>query len=98
MTYEELLAGGQSHLVMFYGTACGPCARLKPRLAALAARNEVSYHQINVASDMDAVRALKLRSVPSLVLVRAGRGEHVHTGDATDEQIEQILREKAFLT
>lgn len=97
-TYQGLLSTPGKRLVLFYGTACAPCARLKPRLEPLAIRAGIALHQINAATEMEAVRALGIRGVPSLVGIKDGVAEVLFTGDLADDAILRKLEEKGLVS
>ena len=59
------------------------------RLAAADAG--VALHQVNIASDMDAVRALGIRGVPSLVKVADGVPTLLSTGGMGPAQTRDVL-------
>lgn len=97
MTYADLIAGAKTHVVLFYGTACAPCMRLKPRMAKLAGQLNFDLHQFNVASEMDTARALGIRAVPSVVAIKNGSAQVLFTGDLPDTQIAQVLHTAGVL-
>lgn len=68
---EQLIAGthNKPQVILMYGRNCAPCARLKPRLAQACADLEVDLHQFDAAEEMDTVRLLGLRIVPSVLLL-----------------------------
>lgn len=96
-TYQGLLETPGKRLVLFYGTACAPCARLKPRLEPLAIHAGIALHQINAAAEMDTVRALGIRGVPTLVGIQDGVAEVLFTGDLADDAILRKLQEKGLV-
>lgn len=91
MTYAQLIADGKPHVVLFYGSACAPCARLKPRLDTMAKEVGFDLHQINVASEMETVRSLGIRGVPTVVAIKDGQSEVLFTGDLPDPKIALML-------
>jgi thioredoxin-like negative regulator of GroEL len=94
---QKMSAAGAKTLVLFYGAACAPCARLKPRLTELCAHLGLPLQQINIASEMDTVRALGLRSVPTVVSLIGGEAKIVFTGDLHNEAIVRRLQEMGVI-
>lgn len=95
-TYLEVKkasAEGASSLVLFYSLACAPCARLKPRLTALTRNLGVALHLVNIASEMDHVRALGIRSVPTAVSLVGDKATVLFSGELADERIAAMLNE-----
>lgn len=96
MTFDQLLEIGTPAVVLFYGASCAPCARLKPRMLALEQKLGFHMTMFNVASEMDAVRRLGIRTVPTVVFVNDGHAEVLFCGDLTEESIEVMLKEKGI--
>jgi thiol-disulfide isomerase/thioredoxin len=98
MTFDEIKKQPGQSLVVFYSLTCGPCKAMKPMLHELCAEAGVTIHEVNIASDMDAVRALGIRGVPSLVRVRNGDAQLLSTGGMTAPQTREILAAAGLLT
>ena len=98
MTFDEIKASGNTSVVFFYGAACGPCARLKPVMKDMAASQGFTLHEINVASEMDAVRALGIRGVPTIVAIKDGAAEVLFTGEQSRPNITRMLHSAGVLT
>lgn len=98
MTFDQIFAGSKPTVVFFYGPACAPCSRLKPRMASLKEKLGFEMEMINVASDLDAARALGIRNVPTVVTVtgNCGSADVLFTGEKTDAEIEQMLKARGF--
>lgn len=97
MTFDEIKAVPGQSLVIFYSLTCGPCKAMKPMLAELCAEAGVKLHEVNIAADMDAVRALGIRGVPSLVKVADGQASLLSTGGLTAPQTRQVLTTAGLL-
>lgn len=98
MNYAELIADSKPHVVLFYGPACAPCARLKPRMVEMAAKLGFDLHKLNVASEMDVVRALGIRGVPTVVAINNGEAEVLFTGELPDPKIALMLHAAGVLS
>ena len=79
MSHEGLV------LVDFWATWCGPCKKMKPVVAEIAAAQE--GHLKVVAVDIEeaprAAERLDITSVPTLIVLRAGKVEHEIRGGRT---------------
>jgi thioredoxin-like negative regulator of GroEL len=91
MTFDEIKKLPGQSLVMFYSLTCGPCKAMKPMLIETCAEAGLALHQVNIASDMDAVRALGIRGVPSLVKVADGVPTLLSTGGLSTPQTRELL-------
>lgn len=97
MTFDEIKQSGTS-VVLFYGAACAPCARLKPVMKDMANQLGFTLHEVNVASEMAAVRALGVRGVPTLVAIKDGQAEVLFTGEENRPRIALMLHSAGVLT
>lgn len=97
MTFDEIKQSGTS-VVLFYGAVCAPCARLKPVMKDMAIQLGFTLHEINVASEMDAVRALGIRGVPTIAAVKDGAAEVLFTGEQSRPNITRMLHSAGVLT
>lgn len=93
MTYDQLKAELRPNptVVLFYGSACAPCDRLKPKLRAVCEREGVALETYNSVMELPAIRELGLRSVPAVVVVSNGAATLAFTGDLPEEQIRAKL-------
>jgi len=89
MTFDELIKSNPSKPVvaLFYGAACAPCERLKPVLRAVCKSAGVELQEFNSANELPAIKALGLRSVPSVVLVAHGEARLLFTGALDAETV-----------
>lgn len=92
-TLQNLIDTKQTGLVMFYGTACAPCQRMKPRMTALAAKLSMNLHLLNVASEMTFAKENGIRGVPTLYAIKDGEMKFLVTGDVGDSRIEELLEQ-----
>lgn len=97
MTFDEIKKSGTS-VALFYGAACAPCARLKPVMKDMAAQLGFTLHEVNVASEMDAARALGIRMVPTVVAIKDGEAEVVFSGEENRPRIALMLHSAGILT
>lgn len=74
MTFDELRCADYKHptVALFYGLACAPCERLKPRLREVCKDMGVRLEEYNTATELPAVREMGMRTVPTVVVVHRG--------------------------
>lgn len=97
MNYSEIVAAGRPAAILFTSATCGPCARLKPRMMAMAMDKGFELHILDIAGEMPAVRGLGIRGVPALVTVGPGMSQLQFQGDRTDAQILEVLERAGVL-
>jgi thiol-disulfide isomerase/thioredoxin len=75
------IARGRRALVYFYSPGCAACRPVTPKLKELSKKNEGVY-VVDVSSDLDTARALKIMATPSFVEIDAGKIVGFHVGQA----------------
>lgn len=75
--FADLIKGEKPVLVDFFATWCGPCKAMHPILEELKSKMGEKIHIIKIDVDGEANRqlvgSLKIQSVPTLVLYKAGQ-------------------------
>lgn len=98
MNYDQIVSNGGPAAVLFTSATCGPCKRLKPRMAAMAEARGFELHVLDIAQEMPAVRALGIRGVPAMVaLGPVGEPRLLFQGDRPDADIERLLTENGVI-
>lgn len=72
--FTKILESGESMLVDFFATWCGPCKMLAPVIEELAADYEGKLHVLKVDTDENQSLAMNygIMSIPTVILFQGG--------------------------
>ena len=90
---QEVLETPQTVLIDFWASWCGPCKMLTPVIDEIA--NEVGPNvkicKINVDEERDLAMEFKVRSIPTLMVIRDGKVVETSVGVKSKTEILQML-------
>jgi thioredoxin 1 len=77
----------------FWADWCGPCRMLAPTFERLAEKfgEQVTFAKINVDELPDVANKFAVRSIPTLVLLRAGNVVEKLVGLRSEQELTQVL-------
>ncbi len=97
LTTEELkskVANGESFVVDFFATWCGPCKILMKNIEIMESKtNNMPIYTFDIESDKEfAVNELGIRSVPTVKYFKGGQVVETKTGVQTPDQLAESIR------
>ena len=86
--FKELIARNGTVLIDFYAAWCGPCKAMTPALEAFAAENpDITVVKVDVDEAHSSALGFKIRSVPTLTVIRGGAIVAQRPGAANKAQL-----------
>lgn len=72
--YDSVVKNDAPLLIDFYADWCGPCRMLSPTVDEIAAeREDIVVGKVNVDDEPELAEAFGVSSIPTLVVMRAGK-------------------------
>ncbi|MCA6435741.1 MAG: thioredoxin [Bacteroidota bacterium] len=92
-TFKNLINSDQLTLVDFYAEWCGPCKTMKPILEDLKRKigDKATIIKIDVDKNQEAAAAYSIRSVPTLMLFKAGKIVWQQAGVVSSNDLSKII-------
>ncbi len=89
---QEVLHSDKPVLLDFWATWCGPCRRVGPVLDAIAEeRPDIKVCKINVDEERELAASFQVTSIPTLVVLKDGKGTKRTMGAIPKHQILALL-------
>ena len=84
-------------LVDFYADWCGPCRSIAPAVEALAEQfaGEVDVRKVDVDRDAELAARYGIRSIPTLIVFKAGEAAETLVGAVSKDQLQQAIERQA---
>jgi len=90
---EDVLKSSQPVLVDFWATWCAPCRMMSPTVDAIAAEyaGRAKVGKLNVDENLTVASRYGIRSIPTLLLFKAGQIQEQVVGTAPKDAINRLL-------
>lgn len=80
-------------LVDFWASWCGPCKMVAPIVAEIAEENpDIKVGKVNVDEEMELAQAIRIASIPTLLLFKDGKAVNQIIGYVPKEEIVKMWK------
>lgn len=90
---KEVLQTGETVLVDFWASWCGPCRMLAPTLEAFAEDcPQVKVGKVNVDEEAELAMRYRINTIPTLLVFRNGELIKQSVGVISQQEMEELVR------
>lgn len=91
-TFQTAIEGDKPLIIDFWAPWCGPCQQFAPTYEAAAAKHEdISFAKVNTEDEQDLAAAMRIRSIPTIMVFREQVLLFQHSGALSESQLEELI-------
>lgn len=91
-TFQAAIEGDKPLIIDFWAPWCGPCQQFAPTYEAAAAKHEdMTFAKINTEEEQDLAAAMRIRSIPTIMVFRENVLLFQHSGALSESQLEELI-------
>lgn len=90
---DKLVSAGETVIVDFFTTWCGPCKMLAPIFESAASKGEgqAVFGKVDAEAELELAQRYGIMSVPTIILFKGGEIVKKHTGVLSETAILGLL-------
>lgn len=91
-TFQAAVEGDKPLIIDFWAPWCGPCQQFAPTYEAVSAKHEdMTFAKVNTEEEQDLAAAMRIRSIPTIMVFREKVLLFQHSGALSESQLEELI-------
>lgn len=93
-TFQAAVEGDKPLIIDFWAPWCGPCRQFAPTFESVATKHDdISFAKINTEEEQELASALRIRSIPTIMVFREKVLLFSHSGALSESQLEELVEQ-----
>lgn len=91
-TFQAAVEGDKPLIIDFWAPWCGPCQQFAPTYETVSAKHEdMTFAKVNTEEEQDLASAMRIRSIPTIMVFREKVLLFQHSGALSESQLEELI-------